>query len=179
MPNKKKPDRSPAAGRVPAAARVSLAQLRRVRPEQLISYRVSLLSHLIGQVVERSVSEPLGLSSRQWRVMMLLNRFGPSTSGAIAARSPLDPSQVSRVSYELADKGLISMQADPQDRRKQTLALTASGIELLREGLVQSIRRQRRLRDCLPGEDYTAFDRALDALIAEARRMLEEQGAQG
>ena len=171
MPSKKS-DRSP------PRPRVSLAQLRRIRPEQLISYRVSLLSHLIGQVVERSVSQPLGLTSRQWRVMMLLNRFGPSTSGAIAASSPMDHSQVSRVSYELVDKGLISMHPDPDDRRRQTLALTPGGVELLREGLVESIKRQRRLRDCLPNADYTAFDRALDALIAEARRMIEERDAQ-
>ncbi|MCC6247998.1 MAG: MarR family transcriptional regulator [Rubrivivax sp.] len=155
-------------------ARVSLAQLRSIKPEELITYRVALLSHLIGQVVERSVSQPLELTSRQWRVMMLLNRSGPSTSGQIAANSPLDHSQVSRVSYELADKGLISMHADPHDRRKLSLALTPAGTDLLRQGLVESMKRQQRFRDCLVQEDFAAFDRALDTLIAEARRMLAE-----
>jgi len=160
-----------------APARVSLAQLRSIKPEELITYRVALLSHLIGQAVERSVSQPLELTSRQWRVMMLLNRFGPSTSGQIAASGPLDHSQVSRVSYELADKGLISMHADPHDRRKQALALTPAGTDLLRRGLVESMKRQQRFRDCLAQEEYAALDRALDALTIEARRMLAADGS--
>jgi DNA-binding MarR family transcriptional regulator len=155
-------------------ARVSTAQLRSVRIDELISYRVSLLSHLIGQVVERSVSRPLELTSRQWRVLMLLNRFGPSTSGLIAANSPLDHSQVSRVSYELADKGLITLNADQKDRRKQMLELTPAGVDLLRRGLVASLKRQQRFRACLSPEDDAAFDRSLDALIGEVRRMLNE-----
>ena len=155
-------------------ARVSVEQLRSIKPEELISYRVSLLSHLIGQIVERSVSRPLALTSRQWRVLMLLNRFGPSTSGQIAANSPLDPSQVSRVSYELAEKGLISLHPDPRDRRKQTLRLTPAATDLLRQGLVESLKRQQRLRECLEPQDYVVFQRALDALIAEARLMQSE-----
>ncbi|MFO1268176.1 MAG: MarR family winged helix-turn-helix transcriptional regulator [Rubrivivax sp.] len=160
-----------------APLRVSQALLRSIKPEELITYRVAMLSHLIGQIVERSVSQPLDLTSRQWRVMMLLNRFGPSTSGQIAANSPLDHSQVSRVSYELADKGLITMRADPHDRRKQTLALTPAGIDLLRQGLVESLKRQQRFRDCLAEQEYAALNRALDALTIEARRMLAEDGS--
>jgi len=158
-----------------APARVPVAHLRSIKLEQLVTYRVALLSHLIGQIVEHSVSRPLELTSRQWRMLMLLNSLGPSTSGQIAVNSPLDHSQVSRVSYELADKGLISMHADPHDRRKQTLALTPAGTDLLRQGLVKSIERQQRFHDCLADEDYAAFDRSLDSLITEARRMLAER----
>lgn len=165
--------------KVARAERVSLARLRAIEPEKLVSYRVALLSHLLGRVVEQSVSRPLALTSRQWRVLMLLNRFGPSTSGQIAAASPLDHSQVSRVSYELLDKGLISMHTDTEDRRRQTLALTPAGIDLLRQGLVASVKRQQRLRDCVAPDDFAAFDRALDALIGEARRMLAEGDDRG
>ena len=157
--------------------RVPVSRLRSVKPEKLISYRVALLSHLIGRIVEHSVSQPLGVTSRQWRLLMLLNRFGPSTSGQIAADSPMDHSQVSRVSYELLDKGLISMRADPADRRKQTLAVTPAGTDVLRRGIVESIQRQQRLRDCMASGSYAVFDRALDDLISEARQMLVEREA--
>jgi DNA-binding MarR family transcriptional regulator len=67
------------------------------------------------------------------------------------------------------------MHPDPHDRRKQTLALTPAGTDVLRRGLVRSMERQQRFRDCMAPEDHAAFDRALDALTAEARRMLAER----
>jgi len=163
----------------PEPARVSLAQLRAIKPEELVTFRVSLLAQLITRMVEESVSRPLDLSSRQWRVMMMLNRLGPSTSGQIASVTPLDHSQVSRVSYELVDKGLMAMTADPDDRRKQTLELTAAGTDLLRRGMVKAVKRQQRLQGCLPPEDYAVFNRALITLIAETREMLIESSAAG
>lgn len=39
-----------------------------------------------------------------------------------------------RISYEPAERVLISMLADPVDRRRQTLALTHKGADLLRRG---------------------------------------------
>lgn len=114
---------------------VSTAALRRHAPEDLITFRVSVLSHLLARMVEGSVSQDLGLSSRQWRVLVMLNRLGPTTSGQVAAGSHLDHSQVSRASYELMDKGLIAIDNDPADRRRQRLSVTAAGTEVLRRGL--------------------------------------------
>ena len=92
------------------------------------------------------MSLPLALTRRQWRVLMLLNRFGPSTSGQIAANSPQDPSQASSLSYELAEMSLISLHPDPSDRRKQTLRLTPAATDLpwVAEGLPKLLPRDGR-----------------------------------
>ena len=90
----------------------SASALRRHEPEELITFRVSVLSQLLARMVDGSVSQDLGLSSRQWRVLVMLNRLGPSTSGQVAEATRLDHSQVSRASYELVEKGLIAMQSD-------------------------------------------------------------------
>jgi hypothetical protein len=37
------------------------------QPEELITFRVSVLSQLLARMVDGSVSQELGLSSRQWR----------------------------------------------------------------------------------------------------------------
>jgi DNA-binding MarR family transcriptional regulator len=153
---------------------ISEAALRRHAPEELITFRVSVLSHLLARVVESSVSRELGLSSRQWRLLVILNRLGPSTSGQVAAATHLDHSQVSRASYELAEKGLIAMDADTVDRRRQLLSATAAGIALLRQGVVGSMARQDRLRSTLSEADYEAFGRVLAVLSDEANAMLEE-----
>ncbi len=159
------------------AAQVSATALRRHEPQELITFRVSVLSQLLARVVEGSVSQELDLSSRQWRVLVMLNRLGPTTSGQVATATRLDHSQVSRASYELVDKGLIAMDSDQADRRRQRLSVTASGVEVLRRGIVGSQARQARLRSCLSEEDYQVFGKVLALLSAEATAMLEESRA--
>ncbi len=153
---------------------VSVAALRRHAPEELITFRVSVLSQLLARVVESSVSQDLGLSSRQWRLLVILNRLGPGTSGQVAAATHLDHSQVSRASYELTEKGLIAMATDSGDRRRQLLSATEAGIALLRQGIVGSMARQNRLRAMLSDADYEAFGRVLTVLSDEAHAMLQE-----
>ena len=156
------------------SASVSVATLRRHEPEDLITFRVSVLSQLLARVVESSVGRELGLSSRQWRVLVMLNRLGPATSGQVAAATRLDHSQVSRASYELLDKGLIAMDCDQADRRRQRLSVTEAGTAVLRLGIVGSKARQARLRERLTEADYEVLDRVLSTLTDEAQKMLAD-----
>ena len=156
---------------------VSAAALRDHAPEALVTFRVSVLSQLLARVVESSVDRELGLSSRQWRVLVILNRHGPTTSGQVASATHLDHSQVSRASYELLEKGLIAMEGDPGDRRRQRLSVTDAGLEILRRGIIGSQSRQTRLRGCLSDADYQAFERVTALLTAEAQAMLAESRA--
>jgi DNA-binding MarR family transcriptional regulator len=156
-------------------ARATSEQLRRHAPETLITFRVSVLSQMLARLVDTSVGQDLGLSSRQWRVLVMLNRLGPSTSGTVARKASLDHSQVSRASFELAAKGLVVQGEDAADRRRQVLSLTPAGIAVLRDGLGGSMEREQRLRACLGEADYAALTRALAALTAEARTMLDER----
>jgi DNA-binding MarR family transcriptional regulator len=155
--------------------RATAEQLRRHAPETLITFRVSVLSQLLARLVDASVRQDLGLSSRQWRVLVMLNRLGPSTSGAVARMASLDHSQVSRASFELAEKGLVAQADDTADRRRQVLSLTPAGVAVLRDGLGGSLERERRLRACLGEADYAALGRALAALTEEARAMFDER----
>jgi DNA-binding MarR family transcriptional regulator len=156
------------------SAPVSVATLRRHEPEDLITFRVSVLSQLLARVVESSVGRELGLSSRQWRVLVMLNRLGPATSGQVAAATRLDHSQVSRASYELLDKGLIAMDSDQADRRRQRLSVTEAGTAVLRRGIVGSKARQARLRGRLTEADHEVLDRVLATLTDEAQKMLAD-----
>ena len=153
---------------------VSVAALRRHEPEELITFRISVLSQLLARAVEGSVGQGLGLSSRQWRVLVMLNRLGPASSGQVAAATRLDHSQVSRASYELLDKGLIAMDSDQADRRRQRLSVTEAGTAVLRRGIVGSKARQARLRERLTEADYEVLDRVLTTLTDEAQKMLAD-----
>jgi DNA-binding MarR family transcriptional regulator len=143
-------------------------------PEALITFRVLVLSQLLSRLVDASVTQQLALSSRQWRVLVMLNRLGPSTSGDLARMAHLDHSQVSRVSFELADLGLVAQDNDASDRRKQVLSITREGLDKLKEGLGGSLSRESRLRGQLSDAEYDTFCRVLQTLTVEAQQMLLE-----
>ncbi len=152
--------------------RASAAQLRDHAPEALITFRVYVLNQLLSRLVDASVHDALGLTNRQWRVLVILNRLGPSTSGDVARMASFDPSQVSRAAFGLAQLGLITQGSDAADRRTQVLALTSAATKLLRDGVPASMERQQRLASRLGEKDYAVFCRAMDALTDEAQQML-------
>lgn len=156
------------------APRASRAQLKAHTPEALITYRVSVLNQLLSRLVDASVRETLDLSSRQWRVLVILNRLGTATSGEVARKANFDHSQVSRVAFELVQKGLVRQQNDAADRRRQMLELTPAGIDCLRQGLPGSMQREARLRARLSAAEYAAFCSAVAALEEEAQKMLSD-----
>lgn len=149
----------------------SKAAIKAHTPESLITFRVSVLSQLLSRLVDNAVSEELDLSSRQWRVLVILNRIGAATSGEVARMAHLDHSQVSRVSFELAKLGMLALSNDATDRRKQVLSITPSGLDKLKQGIPGSLARQERLRARLTDDEYDTFCRALDILTDEAQQM--------
>jgi DNA-binding MarR family transcriptional regulator len=156
-------------------ARASLAQVTAHAPETLITYRVSVLAQVLSRLVDTSVREAHGLTSRQWRVLVMLSRLGaPSSSGEIARSANFDHSQVSRVAMELVEKGLVTQGNDPEDRRRQILTLTPAGIDYLRNGLPASMEREARLRGRLTAAEYATFTRVLGLLEDEAGKLLDE-----
>lgn len=154
--------------------RASQADVAGHRPEALITFRVQVLAQLLSKLVDTSVRDALGLTSRQWRVLVILARIGPSTSGEVARMAHFDHSQVSRVAFELASLGLVQQGADAADRRKQVLSLTTAGSDALRNGLPASLEREARLRGTISADDYQTFCKVLDTLGAEAQRMVGE-----
>jgi len=157
--------------------KVSARVLKQHTPEELLTFQISVLSQMLSRVVEGAVSAELSLTSRQWRVLVILNRIGPTTSGQVAAATHLDHSQVSRASYELLEKGLISMSNDQGDRRRQLLSVSVSGFEKLKMGIVGSQDRQARLRGAMSDADYKVFCRVIASLTNEANQMLLESKA--
>ncbi|MFM0077021.1 MarR family winged helix-turn-helix transcriptional regulator [Paraburkholderia sediminicola] len=146
-----------------------------VIPDDLLTFRVSVLSQLLARVVEASVSEKLGLSARQWRFLMTLNRIGKSTSGEIAQFSHLDYSQVSRAGAELVEKELVVYAVDAKDKRKSYVSLSAKGKRAVAKGLGRALERQARLKGALTADEYQLLGSILTKLTTEARQMLTNE----
>lgn len=79
-----------------------------------------------------------GLGSTGVAVLGQLHRRGSLTASEIAAAERVQPQSLTRVLAGLEEQGLISRQQDAQDRRRNTIELTAAGRELLKEHMQSS-----------------------------------------
>src|SRR5690606_3682238 len=142
----------------------------------LITYRVFRAAQAMSRLVDASVRSSIGLTSRQWRILVVMNRLGTAASGDVARVASYDHSQVSRITVELIRLGLVKQSNDLNDRRKQLVSLTEAGRDCLRRGLPGSLNREARLRSRLTQRQYEAFCEALTVLTDEAQTLLEDSG---
>jgi DNA-binding MarR family transcriptional regulator len=114
----------------------------------------------------------LELTREQLRVMFLLSFKGRSSPGEVAASFGVPKANVTSIIDRLVDKGLISRQENPDDRRSYILSLTVAGksqVERLREIGVAKI---KGVLERMPGSALVSLQMGLEALI----KALEEEG---
>ncbi len=75
--------------------------------------------------------KPVGLTNGQFSLMMSLNRPEPPTIGDVAALLVMDRTTVTAALKPLERRGLVTVSADPTDRRSRRMSLTAAGRKLL------------------------------------------------
>jgi DNA-binding MarR family transcriptional regulator len=74
---------------------------------------------------------PLGLTSRQFSLLMSLNRPEPPPMAPVANLLAMDRTTLTAALKPLERRGLVRVQKDQNDRRSRTLILTAKGRDLL------------------------------------------------
>jgi DNA-binding MarR family transcriptional regulator len=74
---------------------------------------------------------PLGLTNGQFSLMMSLNRPKPPGMAPVAALLAMDRTTLTAALKPLQRRGLVTVAADPTDRRSRLLALTPAGRKLL------------------------------------------------
>ncbi len=133
---------------------------RRV-PEALKPYTGFLLSKM-GATAQKQFAarlETLGLTTRMWGALNVLDGEGPVTQHALCKAVGIDPSSMVATIDELEKRGLVERRRHPVDRRAHALHVTDAGHETLARG--RELARQ-------------AQDELLAPLDAEQRRQLHE-----
>ncbi|GMB81183.1 MarR family transcriptional regulator [Shinella zoogloeoides] len=74
---------------------------------------------------------PLGLTNGQFSLLMALNRPEPPPMGPVAAVLAMDRTTLTAALKPLERRGLVTVEADPRDRRGRLLRLTQDGRHLL------------------------------------------------
>jgi len=129
-----------------------------------------LPSWLLGQLPAEARQEVGAALARhelhrsQYALLASLEEFGPSSQAGLGERSGLDRSDVVGWIDDLAAKELIERERDPQDRRRNVVAITPGG----RMTLVQLERDIDKAQDRLLGRLGPADRKTLIRLLRRA-----------
>jgi DNA-binding MarR family transcriptional regulator len=91
----------------------------------------------MGMVAAKQFSErleELGLNTRMWGSLNVLEAEGAITQHALGKCTGIDPSSMVSTIDELEDQGLVERQRHPTDRRAHALHITDKGRETLVRG---------------------------------------------
>jgi MarR family transcriptional regulator, lower aerobic nicotinate degradation pathway regulator len=104
-------------------------------PRELLLSSAFLLKRLGWLINERAhdALAPKGLTPQHHGVLSLLDEGTRETQGEIADTLGYDRSHLVGLLDELEEKGLVTRQRDPGDRRRQIVSLTPAGKDMLGE----------------------------------------------
>ena len=99
-----------------------------------------ILDHQVGYVLRRVTQRHLAIFSdliphvttTQFAVLARLDELGPQSQNLLGRASAMDAATIKGVVDRLARQGLVVTAADPDDRRRLTVALTPEGTLLFK-----------------------------------------------
>ena len=114
--------------------------------------------------VELPVLRDHGLSMWAYSVLLALGEEPVRTQNALAQAIGADKTRIIGVLDDLEERALIERRRDPGDRRVRLLSLTPEGGRLRASARAAIREQENRLLAHLPGDERTAFLRALRTL---------------
>jgi len=134
------------------------------RLDQRTSYRFSIIARRHTRCLADMHASRFGLSVNGWKLLSVIEYFGPLSASEAGSHTSLEPAKVTRGIDALAEQGLVLRREDPVDRRRTILSLSAKGKRI--HDKVEEVSRaleQELLRVLSPAE-REALDRVLDKL---------------
>ncbi len=139
----------------------------------LLLYRLGRLSAVAGAMVVRLCEGGYGITRREWGAIGHLREQGPLAPSALAERFQIDRARASRMVTSLVDKGLISRQELPGNRRQAMLVLTEEGTALYEALMPQVQEINRRVLQGFSPQEMAL----LDDFISRLHRSAGDVGA--
>jgi DNA-binding MarR family transcriptional regulator len=138
----------------------------------LLSYRLSVVSNLLSRS-QLMLFEPISdISQPEWRVLVLVNSYGPLSVKSLSKHAALDFGQTSRLVSRMCDGGLI-VKKPTDDARSINLSLTAKGRALHRRLWKVVMQCNSDFLGSLSDVEQRVLMSALDTLTAKAKALME------
>lgn len=132
---------------------------------QFLPYLLNQAAEVTSRAFQDSYRDH-GLTRTEWRVMANLAAHPDLTASEIGRLTFTDKTKVSRAVQALEDAGWLLRQTDPQDRRRETLALTDAGRILCRQIELKALEFDAALRGKLGEGQAAALAETLARLVA-------------
>src|SRR5579875_1086058 len=137
-----------------------------------VTRAASDLRAVLGRLSRRLRQTGIGgeMTLSQASVLSLIEREGPATPGALAARERISPQSMGSILISLEALGLISRTPDPTDGRRLIIALTGAGSQIIHGARRQKEERlAQALADHFTAEEQQKLIAALPLLERLAR----------
>jgi len=136
-----------------------------------VTYRISQLHPKLNAQAAHVLKQHAGLSLVQWRILALIEAFGPAvSSGTIIEKASMDKGLFSRGLKRLMADSFVVGEVDKEDQRRVPLSLTPRGRELHDKTIAIMRRRQEHLLHDLTDEERDCLFSALEKLMNNAGR---------
>lgn len=144
--------------------------------DAFLPYRLSYTSNLVSDTIARTYDALFGLSIPEWRLVAVVAESEGVTQAAIGQKTRMDKVTVSRAAIALVERGLLTREKHPEDRRAHRLALTEAGRELYRAVAPKALELERRIFARLDPAELARFVETLRRIDALALEMAEGAG---
>ena len=146
---------------------MSNEQVAEGRPAELTARLGYLLKHAQQRLAELNAQAlaPYGITGRELAVLVVLGTGEPASQQQAAGHLGIDRTTMVAFVDTLEDKGLVARRADPDDRRRNVVALTADGRDVLRRATKASDEAERRFLAPLSRTAAEQLRRALRQVV--------------
>lgn len=135
-----------------------------VSVEQLLPFRFAVLAGRMTRALGRVYTETFRLLAPEWRVLAVLGRFGAMAANDLRDRTTMDKVRVSRSITRLMQRGYISRESDPLDRRRAILRLTVSGENIYKEIAPRVLAAEAEILASLTAQQRAVLAEVIDKL---------------
>ncbi|MBS0528665.1 MAG: MarR family transcriptional regulator [Proteobacteria bacterium] len=143
----------------------------------MLSSRLMVLANLLKRGAILRYRRIAGLSSVEFGLVASLGRHPPISVAQLAALVGNDKGQVSRALAQMAQRGLVSRHANPDDSREVLVALTAKGLAAHDKLLDGARRRTKQLLNGFSRTEIDQCEHIVDRLTQRAEEMLRAEQA--
>jgi DNA-binding MarR family transcriptional regulator len=138
-----------------------------IQPHGNASFYLSLLEFLLQAKQHITlIGDQLGLTSLQTIALMLIDEHHPRPMKSFCMLFHCDASNITGIIDGLEQKGMVSRQVDPKDRRIKTICLEAAGKRARQHVLEQLDANSGFLFDALTDSEAKQFMHIIEKLTA-------------
>lgn len=135
--------------------------------DTFLPYKLSLATNTVSQSLADEYAK-FNITRTQWRILAVLGGGVDLTAGAIAKKTLMDKTTLSRAIKNLIERKLVKRKASQTDGRSSPLSLTTSGRKLFEKITPIVLSHERKLISKISRDDRVVLDRILNTLLEES-----------